>query len=178
MAGVAKVTEARHSESLEEVRERFRQWRAARGRGEHIPRVLWAAAVGIAREQGLHVAARELHLDYDGLKRRQYGYRPLLLKTFVEQARFRGTGYQAANWICLGQTTGRGKLDVHHQPCCPSKPSGSILSTVTSDRGSAGDHVVPAPISPHARPRFLRSYTFNANHMALAQAAIQNIQLC
>ena len=66
-----RVTEARHSESLEEVRERFRQWRAARGRGEHIPRVLWAAAVGIAREQGLHVAARELHLDYDGLKRRQ-----------------------------------------------------------------------------------------------------------
>ena len=71
MDGLAKVAGARSSESLEEVRERFRQWRETRGRGEHIPRVLWAAAVGIAREHGLHVAARELHLDYDGLKRRQ-----------------------------------------------------------------------------------------------------------
>jgi transposase len=32
-----------------------------------------------------------------------------LLETFVEHERFRGTAYQAANWLCLGQTTGRGK---------------------------------------------------------------------
>ena len=51
----------------------------------------------------------------------QYGYRPLLLDTFVAQDRFRGTTYQAANWLCLGQTTGRGKLDVHHQALLPIK---------------------------------------------------------
>ena len=39
-----------------------------------------------------------------------YGYRPVLLETFVEQPRFRGTCYKAANWIFLGQTKGRGKL--------------------------------------------------------------------
>ena len=49
------------------------------------------------------------------------GYRPLLLETFVEQSRFRGTAYQAANWLCLGQTTGRGELDVHHQAQLPIK---------------------------------------------------------
>lgn len=62
-------------------------------------------------------AAREIAADWQF----QYGYRPLLLETFVEQSRFRGTAYQAANWLCLGQTTGRGKLDVHHQALLPIK---------------------------------------------------------
>jgi hypothetical protein len=29
----------------------------------------------------------------------------------VDAARFRGTCYQAANWIHIGQTTGRGRMD-------------------------------------------------------------------
>ena len=62
-------------------------------------------------------AARQIAADWHV----QYGYRPLLLETFVEQSRFRGTAYQAANWLCLGQTTGRGKLDVHHQALLPIK---------------------------------------------------------
>ena len=40
----------------------------------------------------------------------RYGYRPLILETFVEQARFLGTCYRAANWHHVGQTKGRGKL--------------------------------------------------------------------
>jgi hypothetical protein len=40
----------------------------------------------------------------------KYGYRPVLLETFVEKPRFRGTCYNAANWVYLGQTKGRGKL--------------------------------------------------------------------
>ena len=71
MDDTVKVTQARHSESLEEVRERFKCWRDGRGRGEHIPRELWAAAVAIAREHGLPVAVRELQVDGDRLKRRQ-----------------------------------------------------------------------------------------------------------
>ena len=39
---------------------------------------------------------------------------PCLLQTFVERDRFRGTCYRAANWIHVGQTQGRGKLDRHH----------------------------------------------------------------
>jgi hypothetical protein len=51
-------------------------------------------------------AARELPEDWLAV----YGYRPLLLESFVETARFRGTCYKAANWVRLGQTKGRGKL--------------------------------------------------------------------
>jgi hypothetical protein len=32
-------------------------------------------------------------------------------ETFVDTERFKGTCYQAANWILLGKTTGRGKND-------------------------------------------------------------------
>jgi len=42
-----------------------------------------------------------------------YAYRPVLMETFVEQNRFHGTCYRAANWIYVGHTQGRGKLDIH-----------------------------------------------------------------
>lgn len=45
----------------------------------------------------------------------RYGSRPLLLETLVDAARFRGTCYRAANWICVGQTAGRGRMDRQHQ---------------------------------------------------------------
>jgi hypothetical protein len=40
-----------------------------------------------------------------------YGYRAVLLETFVDWPRYQGTCYRAANWICLGKTTGRGRAD-------------------------------------------------------------------
>ena len=52
---------------------------------------------------------------------RRYGYRPVLLETFVESSRFKGTSYKAANWICVGQTQGRGKLEKHHRQACALK---------------------------------------------------------
>lgn len=55
----------------------------------------------------LAAAARRLPEGW----RRRYGYRPVLLETFVERDRFRGTSYRAANWIHVGHTQGRGKLD-------------------------------------------------------------------
>ena len=45
------------------------------------------------------------------LWQQHYHYRPVLLESFVEKHRFRGTCYKAANWICVGQTLGRGKWD-------------------------------------------------------------------
>jgi len=39
-----------------------------------------------------------------------------LLETFVDTERFKGISYQAANWIYLGLTTGRGKEDHTHKP--------------------------------------------------------------
>ncbi len=52
---------------------------------------------------------------------RIYGYRPLLLETFVEKQRFLGTCYKAANWIYLGQTKGRGKLGPSGKQSVPIK---------------------------------------------------------
>ena len=46
---------------------------------------------------------------------RRYGYRPLLLETLVDGQRFAGTCYRAANWILLGETQGRGRMDRYHQ---------------------------------------------------------------
>lgn len=37
-----------------------------------------------------------------------WGYRPVLLETFVDPAHFDGTSYRAAGWTLLGKTTGKG----------------------------------------------------------------------
>ncbi len=47
---------------------------------------------------------------------KQYGYRPVLLETFVERGRFRGDCYKAANWKKVGQTKGRGKKHKYKTP--------------------------------------------------------------
>ncbi len=43
----------------------------------------------------------------------KYGHRVVLLETFVESARFRGTVYRAAHWPRVGATTGRTRQDRH-----------------------------------------------------------------
>lgn len=43
-----------------------------------------------------------------------YGVAPVLLETFVDSSRFRGTCYRAANWLGLGTTQGRGRMDRDH----------------------------------------------------------------
>jgi hypothetical protein len=54
----------------------------------------------------LSLASKQIAGDWE----RKYNYRPVLMETFVEKERFRGTCYKAANWIELGDTQGRGKL--------------------------------------------------------------------
>jgi hypothetical protein len=43
-----------------------------------------------------------------------YAVEPLLVETLVDTSRYRGHCYLAANWICVGQTTGRGRMDREH----------------------------------------------------------------
>ena len=62
-------------------------------------------------------AARRLPADWQAA----YGYEPVLLETFVESDRFSGASYRAANWIRVGQTKGRGKLDRYHEHVLPVK---------------------------------------------------------
>lgn len=71
----------------------------------------WIQSKGLASKI-LALAARQLPRDWQQL----YGYQPVLLETFVETPRHRGTCYKAANWTQIGQTVGRGKKSaVHHQ---------------------------------------------------------------
>lgn len=65
----------------------------------------------------LATVVKQLPSDWE----RRYGYAPVLLETFVEKQRFRGTCYRAANWIHLGQTQGRGKLDLKNLRALPVK---------------------------------------------------------
>ena len=55
----------------------------------------------------LALAAKTLPDDWQ----RCYGYRPVLMETLVDRKRFKGTCYKAANWIHMGETTGRGRMD-------------------------------------------------------------------
>jgi len=59
----------------------------------------------------LALNARQMPRDWES----RYGRRPLLLETLVDAARFRGTCYRAANWIHVGQTAGRGRMDREHK---------------------------------------------------------------
>ena len=56
--------------SLEEARGRFEEWRSNRRGKARIPAELWAAAVEVARKEGINRTARELHVAWDDLKRR------------------------------------------------------------------------------------------------------------
>jgi hypothetical protein len=71
---------------------RFKQWKLAFRqiqRGEHLLAVLGFAA------SSWRLASRD-----------RYNYQPVLLETFVQLDRFKGTCYQAANWIEVGETEG------------------------------------------------------------------------
>jgi hypothetical protein len=51
----------------------------------------------------------------------RHGYRPVLLETFVDQDRYRGVCYSAANWQCVGLTGGRGRQDRGHEQALSRK---------------------------------------------------------
>lgn len=65
----------------------------------------------------LAVAAGRLVQDWQ----EKYRYRPVLLETFVDARRYAGTCYRAANWLHLGHSQGRGKMDRHCRRALPVK---------------------------------------------------------
>ncbi|MCP4689799.1 MAG: DUF4338 domain-containing protein, partial [Desulfobacterales bacterium] len=42
---------------------------------------------------------------------RSYKYQPVLMESMVDPTHFKGTCYKAANWVHVGTTTGRGRMD-------------------------------------------------------------------
>ena len=91
----------------DEQRQRHLQWIVNNGRFLILP---WVHVKGLASKI-LSLSARQLPVDWES----HYGHRPLLLETLVDASRFRGTCYRAANWIHVGQTTGRGRMDREHK---------------------------------------------------------------
>lgn len=55
--------------------------------------------------------------DFD----QQYGYRPLLVESFVDTECYSGICYQAANWLSIGQTKGRGRQDRYSESALSQK---------------------------------------------------------
>ena len=100
------------------VRDRWIGWSAAE-RARNLQLIVnnsrflilpWVRVKGLASKILAH-CARQLPEDWQ----RRYGHRPLLLETLVDARRFAGTCYRAANWILLGETQGRGRMDRCHQ---------------------------------------------------------------
>lgn len=58
----------------------------------------------------LSLALRRLCVDWP----RRYGVEVLLVETLVDTSRYTGHCYRAANWISLGETAGRGRMDREH----------------------------------------------------------------
>jgi len=54
---------------------------------------------------------RRLRTDWQG----HYGVDPWLVETLVDRKRYHGGCYRAANFIVLGETSGRGRMDRAHQ---------------------------------------------------------------
>jgi Domain of unknown function (DUF4338)/Transposase DNA-binding/Transposase DDE domain len=88
-------------------------------RREHLHRVVGMSRFLIRRSvrcqnlasRVLGMALRRIGGDYET----QYGYRPWLVESFVDTEQFAGTCYQAANWVEIGQTQGRGRQDRKHE---------------------------------------------------------------
>jgi hypothetical protein len=100
------------------VRERWIGWDEPARRG-NLQRVLsqsrflilpWVHIANLASVV-LSRALRRVRQDWQA----RYGVEPLLVETLVDESRYSGHCYRAANWIRLGETSGRGRMDRAHQ---------------------------------------------------------------
>jgi len=95
-----------------ESRDEWIGWSGAQ-RIEHLGRVLNLSRLLIRPGIGcpnlashvLGLCARSVPQDF----KRRYNLRPWMLESFVETPTYEGACYQAANWIKVGQTKGRGR---------------------------------------------------------------------
>lgn len=99
-------------------RDRWIGWDDAT-RGEHLHRVVGMSRFLIRPSVRCHnLASRVLGMALRGFAvdfEAQYGYRPWLVESFVDTEHFLGTSYQAANWVCIGHSRGRGRQDTAHE---------------------------------------------------------------
>lgn len=70
-------------------------------------RLLILAPIRNLASMVLSCTLRHLRSDWE----QQYGLEPLLVETLVDRDKYHGGCYLAANWIKLGETSGRGRMD-------------------------------------------------------------------
>lgn len=70
----------------------------------------WVKIKNLA-SKALALASRQVCIDWQ----ERYGFAPVLLETFVDTAHYIGTCYKAANWMDLGLTAGRGRMDRYNE---------------------------------------------------------------
>ena len=96
------------------VRDRWIGW-DERTRGRKLQQVVnnsrflilpWVRVKNLA-SRVLSLATRRLSGEWA----ERYGVEPLLVETLVDPSRYTGNCYRAANWMRLGLTTGRGRMD-------------------------------------------------------------------
>lgn len=99
------------------ARDRWIGWDEA-SRLRNLPRVVnnsrflilpWVQVPNLASTI-LSLCARRLPDDW----RARYGVSPVLLETLVDGRRYRGGCYRASNWVEVGVTSGRGRMDREH----------------------------------------------------------------
>ena len=98
------------------VRDQWIGWDdATRGRAlQHIvnnSRLLILPRIRNLASTLLSCVLRRLRPDWQ----EHYGVEPYLVETLVDRKRFYGGCYRAANWIVLGETSGRGRMDRAHE---------------------------------------------------------------
>jgi len=101
-----------------QARDRWIGWDDAT-RARHLPQVVnnsrllllpWVHMQNLASAT-LARGLRRLAADWQA----QYGVTPLLVETFIDPARYTGACYRAANWVEIGETSGRGRDDRQHR---------------------------------------------------------------
>jgi len=106
------------------ARDRWIGW-SHPARQYHLPQVVANSRFVIARGVRVkNLASKVLGLAQKRLPQdwaQAYGYKPLLLETYVESKRFAATSYRAANWTRVGKTCGRGRQDREHREKKPIK---------------------------------------------------------
>jgi uncharacterized protein DUF4338 len=100
------------------VRDRFLGWKN-HGRHEQLTRIAnntrflilpWVRVKFLASHL-LGLVSRRIGRDW----LEKYGHGLDWLESFVDVVRFQGRCYAAANWVCVGETQGRGRQDRQHQ---------------------------------------------------------------
>jgi hypothetical protein len=91
---------------------------------------------------------------------RRYGFEPWLLESFVNTEAYEGTCYQAANWVCVGESIGRGR----NGPIEPTVPRKDIYVYELNRRWRHDMGIVPK--SERITPLSLEESLGNAQWVA------------